>query len=88
MPTTTSDRISIVAKTGRLTQSWASACMSYPYVASACDGRAVVQFAQAAGGDGLAAGEAVQRCGSSRRRHRRCTTTRSRAMPFSMVKTW
>src|ERR1022692_2268707 len=36
MPTTTSDKISMVAKTGRRTQSWASVCMGYRACGCTC----------------------------------------------------
>src|ERR1035441_991074 len=64
MPTTTSDKISMVAKTGRRTQSWASVCMGYlawvtlsglPCLNSGSVEEGVV----GAGGDGLVAGEPV-----------------------------
>src|ERR1017187_7459108 len=64
MPTTTSDKISMVAKTGRRTQSWASVCMGYlawvtlsGLLCLNCG--AVEERVVGAGGDGLIAGKPV-----------------------------
>src|SRR5579862_4701597 len=61
MPVTTRARISMVAKTGRRMQSCARACI---LLSSSCsgfrysNGATVEKFAQLAGGDGFAAGDA------------------------------
>src|SRR5215831_3194592 len=58
MPTTTSERTSIVAKTGRRTQSWASACMAMALLLH-LNGSAIVERALVAGSNGLVACEAA-----------------------------